>query len=143
MMLTTKGRYAIMAMLEMAISGKNRPMKIDDIGLSQNIPSSYLEQIFAKLKAASVVISCRGPGGGYLLSAPPDQIYLDKIIDAVEENISIVRCKDDEQGCMPSGAKCHTHELWEALGNNIEAFFASFSLEDVLLKKIKPKGRDR
>lgn len=110
MMLTTKSRYAVMAIVEVAASSQTAPVRLSDISMNQDIPLSYLEQIFVKLKRAGIVTSVKGPGGGYMLTAPLDELNIIDIIDAVEENTKMTRCSKGK-GCARDGAKCKTHDL--------------------------------
>ncbi|MBN9543072.1 MAG: Rrf2 family transcriptional regulator [Alphaproteobacteria bacterium] len=132
MMLTTKGRYAVMAMVYLAMNkNRNTPTTIADIAEKQSIPLNYLEQIFVRLRKNDIVQSVKGPGGGYTLAKDLSEISIAEIIHAVEEPIKIVRCTNDGlAGCMPNGAKCATHDLWDELGIKIEAYLTSVTLED-------------
>lgn len=130
MMLTTKSRYAVTAMMEVAIGGTN-PVKLSDISVKQNISLSYLEQIFAKLKKASLVSAVKGPGGGYLLRNSSKEISIADIIDAVDENLKMTRCSVDT-GCRRGGLNCNTHNLWKGLGAQIRNYFTSISIADVI-----------
>ena len=131
MMLTTKSRYAVMAVIEVASSGNDLPMKLADISANQNIPLSYLEQIFAKLKKANIVDSVKGPGGGYHLMNPCAKISIETIIDAVEENLKMTRCSKDKS-CRKNGLNCKTHDLWKGLSRQIRSYFANISVADVM-----------
>ncbi|MFK7968223.1 MAG: Rrf2 family transcriptional regulator [Rickettsiaceae bacterium] len=135
MMLTTKSRYAVMAILEVASSGSTKPMRLSDISEKQTIPLSYLEQIFLKLKKAHIVKSVKGPGGGYCLNSASELLNIIEIIDAVEENTKMTRCSVDKT-CRKNGAKCMTHDLWKGLGNQIRNYFSSISVADVMSGKI-------
>lgn len=131
MMLTTKSRYAIMAILEVAAHQTTRPIKLSDISNKQTIPLNYLEQIFSKLKKAEIVRSVKGPGGGYLLNIPSASLNIIEIIDAVEENTTMTRCSVN-QSCQKNSTKCMTHNLWQGLGNQIRSYFLSISVADVM-----------
>ncbi len=135
MMLTTKSRYAVMAILEVASSGSTKPMRLSDISEKQTIPLNYLEQIFLKLKKANIVKSVKGPGGGYCLNSASESLNIIEIIDAVEENTKMTRCSVDKT-CRKNGAKCMTHDLWKGLGNQIRNYFSSISVADVMSGKI-------
>lgn len=145
MQLTTKARYAVMAMVDIALcnkeAGEVKAVSLADIASRQKITVAYLEQIFSKLKKASLVKSVRGPGGGYILSKSPSEINAAEIIDAVDEAIKIKGCSDHSQGkgCLSNKAKCITHDLWDGLGNNIRSYLASASLEDVINREISKK----
>lgn len=133
MMLTTKSRYAIMAILEIASNDSNAPVKMHDISNKQDISLSYLEQIFVKLKRANLVIAVKGPGGGYLLNYNIDEITIFDIVKAVDENIKMTRCsKDKKCSKLPKGVKCQTHNLWKGLTIQIKNYFSSISVKDVL-----------
>jgi len=138
MILTSKGRYAVMAMVDIAINGsEGNPINLADISSRQEITVAYLEQIFSKLKKANLVKSVRGPGGGYLLSAESDEINIADIVLAVNEPIKITRCsKDGEGGCMTKKAKCATHDLWFKLTDHIEEFLRNTTVKDVCDKNI-------
>lgn len=131
MMLTTKSRYAVMAIIEVASAGKNAPMKLADISAKQNIPLSYLEQIFLKLKKSEIVSAVKGPGGGYFLTADFRLLNIIDIIDAVEENTKMTRCSVDKT-CRQNGVKCMTHDLWKGLGNQIRSYLSKISVADVM-----------
>ena len=135
MRLGAKGRYAVMAMADLARHGKDGAVTLAEIAARQEISLAYLEQLFAQLRRNGLVKSVRGPGGGYRLSAAPDRIVISAIVTAVEEPLRATRC-EGEQGCMGSGARCETHELWDALGCNIEQFLAGVSLEDVVERRV-------
>lgn len=134
MILTTKARYAVMSILEIATIGKDgSPVKLAIISDRLNIPVSYLEQIFLKLKNCGIVTSVRGPGGGYFLTSGTKEIFMDKIIDAVEEDIEMTRCSAPKvNGCMRDNSKCKTHDLWEGLTDHIRQYLSSISVEDLV-----------
>ncbi|HSH49503.1 MAG TPA: Rrf2 family transcriptional regulator [Halomonas sp.] len=126
MRLTTRGRYAVTAMLDLAINHDSRPVSLADIAQRQHISLSYLEQLFARLRRSGLVNSVRGPGGGYLLGALADDISLASIIDAVDESVDSTRCgrlSDCQQGDT-----CLTHHLWCELSDQIYAYLAGVSL---------------
>ena len=133
MKLTSKGRYAVMAMADLAKNRDPRPVSLNEISLRQGISILYLEQLFLKLKQNSLVSSTRGSHGGYVLSKSPDQIKLSNIISAVNEEVKTLKCnKNSKKGCNGKSIKCITHSLWEELGEHINLFFEHKSLEDVL-----------
>ena len=133
MKLSSKGRYAVMAMADLAKNHDPRPISLNEISLRQGISILYLEQLFLKLKQNSLVISTRGPSGGYVLSKSPDQIKLSNIISAVDEEVKMLKCnKNSKKGCNGKSVKCITHSLWDELGEHINLFFKQKSLEDVL-----------
>jgi Rrf2 family iron-sulfur cluster assembly transcriptional regulator len=143
MRLSTKGRYAVMAMADLAghESGE-RPVALADIAQRQEISLSYLEQLFAKLRRGGLVKSVRGPGGGYRLSRSPAELRISDIILAVDEPIAATRCEaGSAKGCTTSGARCMTHDLWEELGRQIHVFLSSVSLADVVEKRVLGKTR--
>jgi len=133
MKLTSKGRYAVMAMADLAKNHDPRPVSLNEISLRQGISILYLEQLFLKLKQNRLVHSRRGSHGGYVLSKTPDQIKLSNIISAVNEEVKILKCnKNSKKGCNGKLVKCITHSLWDELGEHINLFFEQKSLEDVL-----------
>lgn len=136
MKLSTKGRYAVMAMADIAAHLEAQPISLADIAARQNISQEYLEQLFAKLRRAGLVESVRGPGGGYQLFLAPDEIWIADIVSAVDEPMQVTRCQDGDavNGCV-GGDKCVTHELWAALGRQIYGFLASVTLGDVVAKR--------
>ena len=135
MMLTTKSRYAVMALVEVAGGNVNAPIKLPDISTNQNIPLNYLEQIFLMLRKANVVNSIKGPGGGYYLATSSDQVSIESVIDAVEENLKMTRCATDKS-CRKNGQNCQTHDLWKGLGMMIRNYFANISIEDIVSGKV-------
>ena len=133
MKLTSKGRYAVMAMADLAKIDDSRPVALKEIALRQGISILYLEQLFLKLKLNSLVHSTRGSRGGYVLSKSPDQIKLSSIISAVNEEVKTLKCnKNSKKGCNGKSVKCITHSLWDELGEHINLFFEQKSLRDVL-----------
>jgi Rrf2 family iron-sulfur cluster assembly transcriptional regulator len=138
MRLSTKGRYAVMAMADLAQhEAANKPVSLADIAHRQEISLSYLEQLFAKLRRGGLVRSVRGPGGGYRLSRPAGELRIADVIVAVDEPIAATRCKPGSaKGCTTQGARCVTHDLWEELGRQIHVFLSSVSLADVVEKRV-------
>ena len=133
MKLTTKGRYAVMAMADLALFQNGKPVSLNDISLRQNISLSYLEQLFAKLKNSKLVKSVRGPSGGYILDKNPKEIKLSNIIFAVDEKVKTLNCKkESKKGCNGKNTKCITHNLWDDLEQHINTFFENKSLSDLL-----------
>lgn len=130
MRLTTKGRYAVTAMLDLALHATKSPVSLADISDRQSISVSYLEQLFAKLRKRGLVLSVRGPGGGYQLAIPPKVLFVAQIIDAVDESVDATRCGG--QGDCQQGATCLTHELWSDLSTQIHTFLANISLQELL-----------
>ena len=138
MRLSTKGRYAVMAMADLAQhEAANKPVSLADIAQRQEISLSYLEQLFAKLRRGGLVKSVRGPGGGYRLSRPSGETRISDVIVAVDEPIAATRCKPGSaKGCTGQGARCVTHDLWEELGRQIHVFLSSVTLADVIEKRV-------
>ena len=136
MKLTTKGRYAVMAMADLAANQNGKPVSLNDISLRQNISLSYLEQLFSKLRNERLVKSIRGPSGGYILEKNPKEIRISNIIFAVDEQIKTLNCKkDSKKGCNGKTIKCITHNLWDDLENHINTFFEKVSLNDVVKQR--------
>lgn len=133
MKLTSKGRYAVIAMLHIALTQSKSSITLAIISESQEISLSYLEQIFSKLKKANLVNSCRGPGGGYTLTRSADKISIREIVVAVDETIDPKKCAG-KQNCKKDGA-CLSHHLWDDLSATIERFLSGVSLQDVIDKK--------
>lgn len=137
MRLSTRGRYAVMAMVDLAAEAHGRPVTLSDIATRQEISLSYLEQLFAKLRRGGIVRSVRGPGGGYRLANPMDQIRIADIILAVDEPIKTTRCQTgSSKGCTPQLSRCMTHDLWEGLGREIHNYLNSVTLSDVVHKRL-------
>lgn len=130
MQLTTKGRYAVTAMLDLASNDTGKPITLDIISQRQNISLSYLEQLFAKLRKAKLVKSVRGPGGGYLLDTEPQNTSLTQIIEAVDENIDLRRCKG-LNNCY-NGKQCISHQLWCEVSQQIRSFLNGKNLQQVI-----------
>ena len=138
MKLTSKGRYAVMAMADLAKNNVKEPTSLTEISLRQGISISYLEQLFLKLRKSNLVQSARGPTGGYVLSRPPGEIKLLSIISAVDEKIKTVKCrKESKKGCNGKSIKCITHNLWDDLEMHINKFFENNTLNDVLFREVK------
>ncbi|HAA45003.1 MAG: BadM/Rrf2 family transcriptional regulator [Halomonas sp. 54_146] len=130
MRLTTKGRYAVTAMLDLALHTHNGPTSLSDISQRQEISLSYLEQLFARLRRAGLVNSVRGPGGGYRLSQPADAISVSKVIDAVNETVDATRCQGLSD-CQ-QGDTCLTHHLWCELSGQIRHFLDEMTLGQLM-----------
>ena len=136
MKLSTKGRYAVMAMVDLATHSRGNPVALAEIADRQEISLSYLEQLFAKLRRGSLVKSVRGPGGGYLLARPANDTRISDIILAVDEPIRATRCQPGSpEGCRANKTRCATHDLWQELGNHIHAYLSSVSVGDVVERK--------
>lgn len=137
MKLSTKGRYAVMAMVDIAANSNGRPVSLSDIAERQEISLSYLEQLFAKLRRADLVRSVRGPGGGYLLAYSGGATRISDVILAVDEPIRATRCQPGQPfGCRANKSRCMTHDLWEELGNQIYLYLSSVTLADVIDQRI-------
>ena len=133
MKLTTKGRYAVMAMADLALFKDNGPTNLTDISLRQNISLAYLEQIFIKLKKNKLVKSVRGAKGGYVLEYSPEEIKISNIISAVDEEVKTLNCKkESKRGCNNRSTKCITHNLWDQLDQHINNFFEKVKLQDLV-----------
>lgn len=134
MRLSTKGRYAVMAMADLARREDERAVALAEIAQRQEISLSYLEQLFARLRRCGLVVSARGPGGGYRLARAAAQTNIAEIVLAVDEPLRATRCGGPgvHKGCMASGEKCLTHDLWEEMGQQIHTYLASVSLADVV-----------
>ena len=133
MKLTTRGRYAVMALADLAQFDNSGPVSLRDISLRQGISLLYLEQIFSKLKKNDIVKSIRGVNGGYVLKDQPNQIKLSIIFSAVQEEVKTVQCKrESKKGCNGKLTKCITHYLWEDLETHINDFFDKKNLGDLL-----------
>ena len=133
MKLTTKGRYAVMAMADLALFNDRGPTSLSDISLRQNISLAYLEQIFIKLKNRNLVKSVRGAKGGYVLEISPEDIKISNIIAAVDEEVKTLNCKkESKKGCNNKSYKCITHNLWDQLDQHINSFFEKVKLQDLV-----------
>lgn len=167
MRLSTKGRYAVMAMADLALNAQSgerngKPISLAEVSERQQISLSYLEQLFARLRKAGLVRSARGPGGGYVLARPAAQVFVSDIVLAVDEPIKATRCEMTSGklganrrlghanrlgreagegaagvGCMPGGQRCLTHNLWEDLGTAIHDYLARVSLDDVIHQRTR------
>ena len=140
MRLSTKGRYAVMAMADLARREGDaaRAVALAEIAARQEISLSYLEQLFARLRRKGLVTSARGPGGGYRLARAAEATSIADIVHAVDEPLRATRCVSAGKGCMIKGERCLTHDLWEDLGHRIEDYLASVSLADVVLGRLGP-----
>ena len=140
MKLTSKGRYAVMALADIASFDQQKPVPLRDISLRQNISLVFLEQIFSKLKKNNIVKSTRGVNGGYILSSNPGQIKLSSIFSAVDEHVKTVQCKkESKKGCQGKSAKCITHYLWDELELYINDFFEKKNLEDLIKSNLEKR----
>ncbi len=142
MKLSTKGRYAVMAMVDLARNGAQKPVSLADISTRQEISLSYLEQLFARLRRGGLVKSVRGPGGGYRLARAAGETRISDIILSVDEPIKATRCKTDSPlGCHSDKSRCLTHDLWAELGNQIHLYLSSVTLLDVVEKRVLGTAR--
>lgn len=140
MMLGTKGRYAVMALVDLAARGNEKPVTLAEIAEAQEIPLPYLEQIFNRLRKNGLVMSVRGPGGGYKLARSLEETFVSDIVCAVDESIRMTRCESHSAaGCMAGKVRCLTHDLWEGLGEQIYGYLRSISLRDICERKLKNK----
>ena len=143
MKLTSKGRYAVMAMADLAKNYVKEPTSLTEVSLRQGISIDYLEQIFSKLRKNNLVYSVRGPSGGYVLSKSPNEIKLLSIINAVDEKIKTVKCKkESKKGCNGKSIKCITHNLWDELETHINKFFENNTLNDILIKEVGNNSKE-
>lgn len=133
MKLTTKGRYAVTAMLDLALHAQSGPVSLAEISTRQEISLSYLEQLFSRLRKQDLVASTRGPGGGYRVSRSLDKVAISEIIMAVNESVDATQCAGKEN-CHSHG-RCLTHDLWEGLSEQIEEFLSGVSLQDLIDKQ--------
>jgi len=142
MRLGAKGRYAVMAMADIARHGGADAVCLAEIAERQEISLAYLEQLFARLRKAGLVKSVRGPGGGYRLARPAEAISVGAVVQAVDEPMHATRCDAiSVTGCMAGGERCATHHLWAALGEEIEHFLDHVSLADVVDHRVPRRGR--
>ena len=133
MKLTSKGRYAVMALADLAKFNSVNPVSLRDISLRQGISLDFLEQIFSKLKKYNIVKSIRGANGGYILNKEPEEIKLANILSAVDEEVKTVQCKkESKKGCNSKTTKCITHNLWDELEIHINNFFEQKNLKDLI-----------
>ena len=143
MKLTSRGRYAVMAMADLAKNNVKEPTSLAEISLRQGISISYLEQLFLKLRKNNLVQSSRGPSGGYVLAKPPGEIKLLSVINAVDEKIKTIKCKrESKKGCNGKSIKCITHNLWDDLENHINKFFEDNTLNDILFKEVRNNSKE-
>ena len=132
MKLSTKGRYSVMAMVDIAAHTEGKPIALADVAERQEISLSYLEQLFSRLRRQKLVVSIRGPGGGYRLSRPAADLYIAEVVDAVSESLDTTRCGN--KGDCQNGEKCLTHHLWSDLSDQIHQFLSEISLGDLMRK---------
>ena len=143
MKLSSKGRYAVMALADLAQDPSSNPTSLKDISLRQGISLLYLEQLFLKLKNKEIVYSIRGPRGGYKLSKKPEDIKLSIIFSAVDEEIKTVKCnKKSKRSCNGKSIKCITHNLWDELETHINNFFEKNTLKDIIYRTNRDQQRE-
>jgi len=139
MKMSTKGRYAVTAMADIALHADGKPVTLAEVAERQSISQSYLEQLFAKLRRAGLVNGLRGPGGGYTLARPAGEIALSEVMAAVDERLQATQCNGGVgKGCVKEGEACLTHNLWERLSAHVYVFLQQTSLEDVISTEIQP-----
>lgn len=139
MKLSTKGRYAVTAMADIALQKHGQPVALAEISERQKISLAYLEQLFGKLRRAGLVDSMRGPGGGYTLARPATDIAVSQIMAAVDEKLQATQCTGAVgEGCSTDGTQCLTHNLWESLSAHVHLFLQQTTLEDVIAKPMIP-----
>jgi Rrf2 family iron-sulfur cluster assembly transcriptional regulator len=135
MKMSTKGRYGVMAMIDIGTHSLGKPVPLADIAERQDISQEYLEQLFSKLRRAGLVASARGPGGGYVLARAASEIQMADVIQAVDEELRVTRCEGDAvQGCV-KGERCCAHDLWSSMGRQMMNFLDSITLDDVVSKR--------
>lgn len=147
MRLSTRGRYAVMALVDMAArEGRSegcvngRPVTLNDIAAAQQLSVAYLEQLFGRLRRAGLVASARGPGGGYRLARPASAIHIAEVVEAADEPIVATRCEEGGPGCL-GGKRCLTHDLWAELGDQIRLFLGAMTLADVVDGRVTGRAR--
>ena len=142
MRLSTKGRYAVMAMADLAVADVGKPVPLADVAQRQEISLSYLEQLFGRLRRAGLVSSVRGPGGGYRIARDPAVVRIADIVLAVDEPLAATRCTPGAtNGCHSRRGHCLTHDRWEELGRQIHVFLSAVTLADVCNKRVPAVSR--
>ncbi|MEZ5895089.1 MAG: Rrf2 family transcriptional regulator [Parvularculaceae bacterium] len=136
MKLTTKGRYAVQALADIAVHGGASPVAAGEVALRQGISAGYLEQLLGKLRRADMVESVRGVAGGYRLARPARDIRIADIVAAADEKIKTTACEGKSGGCLGASARCLTHDLWDELGRQIAIFLNAVTLEDVIERRV-------
>lgn len=141
MIITTKGRFAVMSLVHINVYGKGSPVNLSEIGIKQNIDIGYLEQIFIQLKKAQLVTSVRGAKGGYILSRDPKQLFLTDVMEATLENFKMTRCSNkSHEGCLHDKTQCLTHGLWTNFETYVHDFLSSISIQDICDRKFNVKN---
>lgn len=141
MKLSTKGRYAVTALADIALNGGEGPVTLAEISERQDISLAYLEQLFVRLRRAGLVESVRGPGGGYLLARPADELRISDVMSAVDERLNAMGCEgriEEGQGCARSREACLTHKLWEQLSAHVHVFLSRTTIADVIEDRMTP-----
>ena len=141
MKLSTKGRYAVTALADIALNGASSPVTLAEISERQDISLAYLEQLFVRLRRAGIVESVRGPGGGYLLARPAGELRIAEVMAAVDERLNAMGCDgrwEEGQGCGKSKEACLTHSLWEQLSAHVHVFLSQTTIADVIGNKMSP-----
>lgn len=143
MNLSTKGRYAVMAMVDLARNGNGKPVALNEIAQRQEISLSYLEQLFARLRRGGLVVSARGPGGGYRLARPAEETRIADIMLAVDEQMKATGCDlpGSPRACSGQNGRCITHDLWDELGRQIHIFLSSVTIADVVNRRVLGMSR--
>ena len=136
MKLTTKGRYAVLALTELALAKDNSLVKITEIAARQNISSTYLEQLLLSLKNSGLVVGVRGPNGGYKLATPSENIMISDIVNIVEGRMEARGCVSKSGSCTGVSGRCMTHDLWDELSRHIELFLGQISLKDIIIGNV-------
>tara|TARA_A200000159_G_C7253747_1_gene309963 strand:- start:443 stop:892 length:450 start_codon:yes stop_codon:yes gene_type:complete len=136
MKLTTKGRYAVLALTELALAKEDSLIKITEIAVRQNISSTYLEQILLLLKNSDLIIGIRGPNGGYKLATSPENIMISDIVNIVEGRMEAKGCVSKSGSCTGVSGRCMTHDLWDELSRHIELFLGQISLRDIITDNV-------
>ena len=136
MKLTTKGRYAVLALTELALIKDDSLVKITEIAVRQNISSTYLEQLLLLLKNSGLVVGVRGPNGGYRLAASPENIMISDIVNIVEGRMEAKGCVSKTGSCTGVSGRCMTHDLWDELSRHIELFLGQVSLKDIIIGNV-------
>jgi Rrf2 family iron-sulfur cluster assembly transcriptional regulator len=136
MKLTTKGRYAVLALTELALAKDNSLVKITEIAVRQNISSTYLEQLLLSLKNSGLVVGVRGPNGGYKLSTSSENIMISDIVNIVEGRMEARGCVSKSGSCTGVSGRCMTHDLWDELSRHIELFLGQISLKDIIIGNV-------
>ena len=140
MQMSTRGRYAVMAMTELAGQADARAVSLAIIADRQQISKPYLEQLFSAMRKRGLVISVRGPGGGYRLARPASDLSVADVVSAVDEPLRATRCTTGGTGCMKGGARCLTHDLWEETGRQVRDYLSGVTLADVLAGRLRPRA---